>query len=175
MISEFIGNKLCEIAGWFTKRHGKESLMITRGWSRTPYLSRWFLFGSSHDSKFMGGRAVMLHRFHASDAPEPHDHPWGFVSIIISGGYWEETPGPQWDPEHPDPKHIQRRWYGAGRILKRKADSIHSIAIKPGTEPVTLILRGCKEKSWGFFCNSKGFVAWKEHFLNSKRSGNGCG
>jgi len=31
-----------------------------------------------------------LHRFTGPDLGEPHDHPWGFTSHILSGGYIEE-------------------------------------------------------------------------------------
>lgn len=33
---------------------------------------------------------AVLHHFTAPDLGDPHDHPWGFVSHILSGGYIEE-------------------------------------------------------------------------------------
>jgi hypothetical protein len=37
------------------------------------------------------GRAVHLHAFHAADGPQRHDHPWALLSIVLRGGYIEET------------------------------------------------------------------------------------
>lgn len=78
-----------------------------------------------------------------------HDHPWPFVSVILAGGYYEVTPAKGWkDGEGP----TQRRWYGPGRVLTRPAEWIHRVEIPPGRDAWTLILRGRKERSWGFWC-----------------------
>lgn len=38
--------------------------------------------------------ALYLHRFFRGDEDKClHDHPWHFVSLILKGGYWEETEG----------------------------------------------------------------------------------
>ena len=50
-----------------------------------PFLWRWNLM-------YRKGFTVKLHRFLRSDpARDLHDHPWDFVSIILWGGYYEET------------------------------------------------------------------------------------
>jgi hypothetical protein len=38
--------------------------------------------------------AIYLHKFHRSDDVDQHDHPWGFVSVILWRGYFEETAWP---------------------------------------------------------------------------------
>lgn len=49
------------------------------------YLRRWYLFKSKHFN-------IMLHNIRRSDDdPDPHDHPWGFVSIILRNGYQDEA------------------------------------------------------------------------------------
>lgn len=106
------------------------------------YLTRWTLLGSRTEGS---GRAVFLHRFHRSDADDAlHDHPWPFVSVILSGGYWEHTPD----------RHgkVSRRWYGPGRVLTRPAAWRHRVELPAGRDCWTLIFRGRKEKSWSFFC-----------------------
>jgi hypothetical protein len=48
------------------------------------YLRRWYLFKSKRFN-------IMLHNIKRSDDdPDPHDHPWGFVSIILKNGYLDE-------------------------------------------------------------------------------------
>lgn len=48
------------------------------------YLRRWYIFKSNHFN-------VMLHNIKRSDDdPDPHDHPWGFISIILRNGYMDE-------------------------------------------------------------------------------------
>lgn len=48
------------------------------------YLRRWYLFKSKYFN-------IMLHNIRRSDDdPDPHDHPWGFVSVILRNGYVDE-------------------------------------------------------------------------------------
>lgn len=51
----------------------------------STYLRRWYLF----KSKFFN---VMLHNIlRSDDDPDPHDHPWWFLSIILKNGYIDES------------------------------------------------------------------------------------
>lgn len=120
------------------------------------YLTRWVLLGSRYGPP--GSRAVFLHRFHRSDPDHLHDHPWGFVSVILAGGYWEHTPA---DPKNPAGP-TRRRWYSPGRILVRPADWRHRIELAPGRKCWTLIFRGVKLKEWGFFCPN-GYIDWRKY------------
>lgn len=61
--------------------------------------------------------SVKLHRFLRSDPDRDlHDHPWNFVSIILWGGYYEET-------------NAGTAWYGPGSILRRKATHRHRVIL----------------------------------------------
>lgn len=54
-----------------------------------PLLTRYFLLRTP----FV---AVYLHHLHASDEDRAlHDHPWSFITFLLSSGYFEWTPGPQ--------------------------------------------------------------------------------
>lgn len=153
---------------WLADRLASERFEITRSADNTPYLTRWTLFGR----RFQGsGYAIFLHRFQRSDADEMHDHPWPFVSIVLAGGYNEKTPAPGWkNGDGP----TRQRWYGPGRILVRPAEWVHSVLIPAGRESWTLILRGRKKKSWGFFCPRIGYRPWREHLATAARTGDGC-
>jgi hypothetical protein len=145
-------------------RFALDRFEITRTWSQLPYLTRWTLAR-------LGTLAMYLHRFQRSDADEPHDHPWPFVSIILAGGYWEWTPAAAWaSGDGP----MQRRWYGPGRILVRPAHWIHRVEIPAGGEAWTLIVHGAKVRSWGFWCPVAGFVPWRAHLAHAEQTGRGC-
>lgn len=145
-----------------------ERFTINREWINTPYLTRWTLRGARE------GRvapAVFLHRFQRSDADTLHDHPWPFTSVILLGGYYEVTPAPGWrDGVGP----TRRVWYGPGRILRRPARWIHRVEIPDGREAWTLVFRGAKQRSWGFWCQGAGFVPWRQHVANAEATGRGC-
>jgi hypothetical protein len=129
-----------------------------------PYLTRWTL------REFGDGGKLYLHHFQRSDPDEMHDHPWGFCSLILSGGYYEKTPGSGWSGGL-DP--VCCRWYGAGRLLRRSADFVHSVVIPPGRFAWTLVYRGPKYREWGFFCPRR-FVGAARYFVRTDRGKPGC-
>lgn len=146
-----------------------ERFEITRSWEQVPYLTRWTL----HGRRFEGSDdAVFLHRFQRSDADEMHDHPWPFTSLILAGGYDEVTPGEGWANGNGP---TARTWYAPGSVLHRPAVWIHSVRIPEGAEAWTLVLRGVKERSWGFWCPQVGYRPWREHLAAAEATGNGCG
>lgn len=149
-------------------RIARERFDITRSWTNVPYLTRWSLLGQRQE----GTWAVYLHRFQRSDYDEMHDHPWPFTSIILAGGYWEETPARGW-VNGLGPR--QKRWYGPGRILTRPANWVHRVVIPDGQEAWTLIVRGKKQRGWGFWCPLTGFMPWRQHLANMDMTGSGCG
>lgn len=132
------------------------------------YLTRWVLFGQRMGPP--GSRALFLHWFQRSDEDQLHDHPWGFISVILSGGYWEHTPLDPADPAGP----TRRRWYGPGRVLVRPADWRHRVEIPDGRAAWTLILRGVKRRSWYFYCPA-GEVPWRTYVARVDAGGAGCG
>lgn len=96
-------------------------------------LERWWLVHYANPL----GWALRLHRLFASEGEEFHDHPWPFVSLILRGGYWEVTPDGR------------RTWYGAGRLLFRKAGWFHRLELKPDQEAWTLCATGRMRQAWG--------------------------
>lgn len=106
-----------------------------------PFLSRWRLL------KLPGGRRVLLHRFHLSDRDrELHDHPWPFTSVVLAGGYSEETPeGVKWHPP--------------GSILRRPAEWRHRVILPEGRKAWSLVFTGPRCRVWGFWTD-RGWVDW---------------
>src|SRR5271170_2244259 len=66
------------------------------------YLRRWFLYPRDKDfGKNKGKGRLYLHKFYRGDEDlHLHDHPWPFTSLILTRGYWEQTPykeGDDWE------------------------------------------------------------------------------
>ena len=99
-----------------------------------PYLLRWTLLK-------LFGMKLMVHAFVGSDPLELHDHPWSFITFIISGEYEETTVD-------------GTTTHKAPCILFRRVDTRHRVRIK---EPaLTVVITGIKWRAWGFWCGAKG-------------------
>jgi hypothetical protein len=49
------------------------------------YLTRYYIF----TSKWL---SIVVHKFHMSDYPVPHCHPWNFIAMPLRAGYLEHLP-----------------------------------------------------------------------------------
>lgn len=112
-----------------------------------PLMTRYFLFRRK-------SFAVFLHHFHRSDLDELHDHPWTFITFLLSRGYWEHLP-------------TGRFWRRRFSILYRPAEWQHFIELDKcwchGKEiPTwTLVLRFKARREWGFIKDGK-WTLWKK-------------
>jgi hypothetical protein len=111
-----------------------------------PWMTRYTLFKR--------GRAwprVFVHHIHRSDESREHlhDHPWSFVSVILRGGYWEET-------------KAGRRFYRPGLVLVRPAEWAHRLELNPGAQAWSLVIAGPIWRDWGFH-TAAGWVHWKRY------------
>lgn len=85
------------------------------------------------------GRELKLHIMLRSDNDrEMHDHPWGFWSLVLSGGYDEEVPANQINPtELPCTTSISRdTWPIArepGALNYRPPEWRHKVVLRPST------------------------------------------
>lgn len=152
-----------------------------RGDGKSPYLTRLTIFGSKLFS-------IYYHKFHRSDADEHHDHPWDFITIILSKGYIEETPckectgkgyivvdqasnGVDYAMQCPKCKgsQIQSKNVWPGMILYRPATWRHRVVLRQkdgkAVEARTLVIRGRDKREWGFFTDPDGvWQQWQEYF-----------
>ncbi len=130
------------------------------------YLTRWVLWGRKgpDGTRRNGpGGKIFLHWFHRGDAEAYfHDHPWPFWSLILWGGYWEQTPA-------------GKRWYGPLSLLRRPAEWKHRVEVPDGRRCWTLIWTGPKVRTWGFHCPGAGFIGWRKHEANQAAGLPGCG
>jgi hypothetical protein len=161
-----------------------------------PYLNRWFLVPRNRWFN------VYLHQFLRDDDDRAlHDHPWWSVSIVLRGGYYDISPGPDGTE--------QRRWYGPGSVIIRQATSRHRVELAERREHValgddgkadlpvgvplewderegrfvafhsipawTLFITGPRVREWGFWC-PQGWVHWRKFTAGARGEsiGKGC-
>lgn len=108
-----------------------------------PYLTRWYLVGGRKHKWF----TLCLHEFHASDPTDLHDHPFSYITWILTGGYWEETPGGMF-------------FRKPGHFRFRSSRSQHRIQLDPSKSAVyTLFFMGPRTRNWGFMHQRQ----WTDH------------
>lgn len=122
-----------------------------------PYLDRLRLLQTPFFS-------VFLHHIHRPDLDrDPHDHPWWFTSVVLSGSYEELY----W-PEKTNPGRCltrQRGRWSARRINRRGG---HIITRLKG--PLwTLVLAGRDHDEWGFYPEGK-YVPWRQYLSANTRA-----
>lgn len=141
----------------------------------------------------VGPFRLCLHVFYRSDADDLHDHPWGFVSMILWRGYVEVTGNP---PVHAlitrgagggvfcrgclvhgdnaaTLQHIRncrvvarrRKRIWPGMILFRRATHKHRVELLDGKRAVTLVMMGPRWRDRGFFTPG-GWLHWRTYFAD---------
>ena len=108
--------------------------VITDRDGKVPYLIRYYLFLKERKNFPFN---ITLHKVLVSDEPTLHDHPWSYATLILKGGYYENTPN-------------GRFWRGPGHFRFNTPRSLHRIELEPGVTPWTLFIPGPKMREWGF-------------------------
>lgn len=113
---------------------------------RGPLLVRYILFRCA-------GWGVYLHHLLRSDRDRAlHDHPWPFVSIVLSGGYYEMH-------DQTLDGETRGEWRKPGCVLVRPAEWRHRVVlISPAW---TLVIVGRRCRKWGFFLPG-GWCWWRK-------------
>lgn len=114
--------------------------------SRGPLLTRYYLIETAMF-------AVYLHHLHVSDEDRAlHDHPWAFISVLLSSGYfeWVQVTG-----------GYRKLWRRRFSVLCRPAVWRHRLELVQPTW--TLIVRSRRLREWGFMTEDKGWMHWKAY------------
>lgn len=166
---------------YFHLHHADGSLYMGRYWLMPRFLLRECSEADrdNHRVSYLKPRAwlplsLRLHRIATNDVDrDMHDHPAGFVSIVLSGGYIELRPTSV-EPcfadvkNTGDPRVIQSHEETGiaterrpGSIAYRRATDRHRIiAVKPDTW--TLVIWFRKVQWWGFY-TVNGKIHWREY------------
>lgn len=154
---------------------------ILRDDSPDIYLRRFFVYPRDKDfGKNKGKGRIYLHKFYRGDEdPHLHDHPWSFTSLILTRGYWEETPLdvprgsllPSWRyvpagyTEVMSADGTEKRkmkFYKRFSLLRRPAEWRHRVILKDHNPVWTLVKTQPKSRSWGFWIRDT-FCPWRKY------------
>ena len=111
---------------WYlAKRRGTETL--TKIYTGQEYMHRVFLgkqvFQQGIAGKYGAGR-ICFNLILGSDLPVEHNHPWGYFTLILSGGYYEV-------------RGKERKWRGPGWFAWRTHNDFHRVEIPEGGYAMT--------------------------------------
>lgn len=131
------------------------------------YMHRYYLF--LKDRKWFPFN-LTLHKIVKSDDPIFHDHPWGYATLILSGGYWEHTP--VFDSNGKKIAEFQK-WRGPGSVIIRGAKEFHWLEMDPNVGPATtLFFMGPQQREWGFLVDrakkKTQWIQWENYLTNYK-------
>lgn len=157
---------------------------VIRDKDGSVYLKRYYIFFNGKKDNLEEGPKqfsfnVFLHHIVRSDNDrELHDHPWNFTSIILKGGYWEETffsfrnDKPKDRIVNTDYPSTKKKWIGPSSINSKKATDFHRLEMGDKANGTwTLFFRGKKQRKWGFWTKD-GWVDF-ETYLNERNIGIG--
>ena len=130
------------------EKMGRKRIVMDRV-NNEPYLERYYVFLKDRKNFPFN---IFLHKFLKSDPDDVHDHPWGYATLILKGGYYEWTP--QFNSKGQKIGEIAR-WCGPGSFRTASADSYHRIELDPDVECWTLFMPGPQKREWGFLVNNK--------------------
>lgn len=139
-----------EVSGKRSPRWAFMSPMTLRDAEGNVYLERLRIL----DTPLFG---VYIHHITAEDPDRDlHNHPWPFLSIVLSGHYIEEITR---EP-HADVWKTELEAHKRGSIHKFSLAWAHRIrSVDDGTW--TLIIRGRRRPNWGFFIAPGHLVPWR--------------
>lgn len=130
----------------------------------THYMDRWWLMpkcligkdakGDPYPYKWLPF-VIRLHHIRKNDGDRAlHDHPANFRTIILKGGYIEETVYGEFEPIE------------AGQTDSNKAEAFHRIDFVPKEGVWTIFIMGKRRNNWGFL--SAGHkVGWQKYLSDN--------
>lgn len=131
-----------KIFWWLAKRVGTETL--TNIYTDEEYMHRVFLGRQIHKKGIAGaygGGRVCLNLITGSDLPVEHNHPWGYFTLILSGGYYEV-------------RGEERKWHRPGWCTIRSHTDFHRIEIPEGKFAITFFVKSRHGKMGSYFMDN---------------------
>lgn len=114
------------------------------------YMRRWWLRRES------GGNWYLHNMIRPDAVKDPHNHPWGFRTWVLSGGYL--------DVSYQRAQCLGIEYVLAGQVRDRQADHMHVIP-EVLEDTWTLVHTGAKRpQSWGFWDLDRDcYLPWKQY------------
>ena len=114
---------------------GRKKVVMDRGPSHPeyhlakPWTARYYLLFRKRPKWFPFN--ILIHHILDNDhGIGLHNHPFPYITIILSGGYWETN------------IKKERKWRGKFYIGFRSADNLHRVDLEPGIKPITIFIAG---------------------------------
>ena len=114
---------------------GRKKVVMDRGPSHPeyclakPWTARYYLLFRKRPRWFPFN--ILIHHILDDDhGVGLHNHPFPYITIIISGGYWETD------------KNKNKIWRDRFYFGFRSADNLHRVDLEPGIKPVTIYIAG---------------------------------
>lgn len=139
------------LEGWIEKRiNGRKPDVIVG----TKYLKRWHAI--LPENPFFN---IYYHKLRASDLDRHlHDHPFFFLSFILSGGYYEHTQkGREFDADK------ICNYKGMGSFNAGSPWKLHRLEMASERGANTLFITGPKIRKWGFM-TEEGWIEKSRYF-----------
>ena len=145
---------------------GRRRVIMDRTGTK-PYMIRYYLLfrDRGENARFN----IFIHKIMKSDEDDLHDHPWGYFTFILSGGYWETVAdiGTNGDGDEITGFKTMRHWRGQGFMQKVDDTHIHRLELKKDEDTAheipcwSLFVPFKRSRDWGFYTvESEGFK-WK--------------
>jgi hypothetical protein len=115
---------------------GRKRIVMDRGTSHPefhlakPWTIRYYPFLRKRP-KWFPFNIIINHIIDDDHGKGTHNHPFPFITIIISGGYWETLNEVK-----------EKKWRGPGYIGFRSADQLHRVDLQPGIKALTIFIAG---------------------------------
>ena len=114
---------------------GRKKVVMDRGPSHPeyclakPWTARYYLLFRKRPRWFPFN--ILIHHILDDDhGVGLHNHPFPYITIIISGGYWETD------------NNKNKIWRDRFYVGFRSADNLHRVDLEPGIKPVTIYIAG---------------------------------
>ena len=120
---------------------GRRRIIMDRD-NKEGYLERYYILFKDRDTNLPYN--VFIHKFLKSDT-DMHDHPWGYCTVILSGGYWEH----EFEPV--SSVNTVKYWRGVGYIGYYDAYHSHKVELDNNKTCWTLFIPYKREREWGFW------------------------
>ena len=123
----------------------------------SPYLIRWMI-----EWRPLG--SIRLHHWLGSDDHRaPHDHSWGFATLVLRGRYFDATA--DWD-DAGRLKQWREHELRAGSLRLRRADHRHYVRVAAGESCWSILATGPHRRGFGFWVRRDKRLKANKYFLS---------
>ena len=160
-----IGDVCCSTWDKGMEMADRKRIIMDRS-GKTPYMIRYYLLfrDRDEDTRFN----IFIHKIIKSDEEDLHDHPWGYFTFILSGGYWETTGDIGRDESDTEITEFRTTQHWRPRFFMQRVNDthIHRLELKKdknaGSEiPCwTLFIPFKKTRDWGFYTTETEGLKW---------------